>query len=152
MAGDDNMIIVKDRCDRCANLVCRIYPPSEFVETEADGMPEKMICSFCAERGMVETFCVCGECRTLARHYAVELEGKVRSYDLDEGYLTLDDAEDRIVFGQQDREVLIEAGIRVGCTVALFCRLSDAADSWKLLEVVLLGYAGHEDEESAEVS
>ena len=142
MVENDRMIIVKNRCGNCRNLVCRVYPPSEFEESVGDDMPESAVCSFCGERGMVETLCVCGECRTLPEHYSVKVTGVVREIDMEVGSLRVGGLGDPIIFDDKQREILLEAEVGLGSELVAICRLVDRGEAWQLLEVVMASRVG----------
>lgn len=70
-------------CVKCGSLVCKFFAPPGFTETEDTDFPDKMLCSYCAQRGLVEAACMCGQCSTPANLTSVfELHGTLRGYDL----------------------------------------------------------------------
>ena len=117
-----DMAAFRGVCEKCGNLVCKMFPPPGFVETEVADLPHRMLCSYCSQSGLVEVVCVCGQCSTPDDLTSVfEVYGSLRGYDLRQKFLLLEEIDDVFHFGERVRRKMLRSDMTPGCDMLLVC-------------------------------
>ena len=126
-------------CEKCGNLVCKLFPPPGFIESEDEDLPDRMLCSYCSQRGLVEVVCVCGQCSTPDNLTPVfEVHGSLRGYDLRQKFLLLEGIDEVFHFGERILRKILRSELTPGCDVLLVCWVEGLSGLATLLDFKIL--------------
>ena len=126
-------------CEKCGNIVCKLFPPPGFSETEDADLPDRMLCAYCSQRGLVEVVCVYGQCSAPDNLTSVfEVYGSLRGYDMRQKFLLLEGIDEVFHFGERALRKMLRSDLTPGCDMLLVCWIEELSGLATLLDFKML--------------